>query len=1098
MSRKHLFIIAILLLTLAAPLFASDGSALWQIGVPDKDYKEFGITGRYDAYIKERSGGATFEVSKSTPEKSWIYVQPGPKDESWAGQGEHPFEIVFDLDTVPTGPFVLRIGLVDVSPKYAPTLRVRVNDEAKYFKLKSGKSESSLRDASNGLEQSIEMYVASGFLQKGRNVINFTVTKGSYVLYDYISFDKTKAPMLFENLSLQPTYLFKKRGNELKQIANAVFNLYEDQKLVKVNIKSEQGWQVEQDFRDVKSGHRKLEVEIDPVSIKQNVHIKVSSGLDSCEADGMVVPEKRWKIYMMPSSHFDYGYTSVQDKAMDVHLGNIDRAIEWSTRYPDFKWDLEGSFIADEYLKRGAHKNEFEQLVKQKRIGVMGFFDNHLTAVCSGEELSRLVDFYDYIRNTYGVESKCAMLSDVPSMVATIPMYLREHGIKYLSHGTNTSRASGNEFMQKTPYYWEAPDGSRVLMWKIVGQYAQAAELTGLDDSGHIGLAMDRITSLLNDFSARKDYPYDAVLEHSAYGDNWPSGISLPQVPDEWNRRYEYPKLIFSNGPDFFEYIENNFSKYIKTVKGDGGGWWEDGVASSAYETGVSRVAKEKLATAERVTSLCDADYQKQTKPEIAAAWKNAVLYDEHTWGSAISMDDPYNKDVIDQWNVKKGFAEHADKKSGDLLEKALDQFSKSITAQEDSVLVFNPSSWNRSETVKFKAPGGSEMILYADGVPGLGYKIIPIKNAQVEISKPASDDTLENLYYIIKFDKSTGAVSSIYDKDLKRELIDSSAYGANGYLYVLREENRISDTETKTLWNIQKSSEPTLEKSLTPGRQIMQISCKAPFEKTYSAQVILYDNEKRIDFINSLDKIENLKKETVYFAFPFAFKNPEIRMEIPGGVVRPEVDQLWDGCRDWYSVQHFLTISDADASVVWTALDSPLVTLQDINRDHWYKHLKIENGNVFAYVMTNLWWTNYKASQFGPMTFRFSITSSKKTTDLQAKQFGESVQSPLLCKVIQASSKDQAPQHSLIEIKGEGIVLQSMAPARFTDGVVLCLREMNGKSETVQINPASIKYKKAYLSNLAEDKISEINPVNGVITVTCRPLGLTTLLLER
>jgi len=235
--------------------------------------------------------------------------------------------------------------------------------------------------------------------------------------------------------------------------------------------------------------------------------------------------------------------------------------------------------------------------------------------------------------------------------------------------------------------------------------------------------------------------------------------------------------------------------------------------------------------------------------------------------------------------------------------------------------------------------------------------------------------------------------------------------------------------------------------------------------------------------------------------------------LEITNGVIRPEVDQFKGACRDWYAIQHFLIVSDDSAAVAWTAVDSPLITLQDINRGQWYEHLEIENGNVFAYVFNNYWWTNYKANQGGQLTFRFAMTSGRNISDLQAKQFGESVQNPMIVKVMTGTSpengiskndtehglgKKLVNSQSFVTVDGEGVVVQAMMPARFTGGTIIRLREMLGKASTVKLRITGIRFNRAYLCNLAEDKISPLSVNNKTITVPCKALGLTTVLLER
>lgn len=1104
-TLKGLLPIAAIASILALPAIAfSQGTVYWQIGKCDGSWAEFGMAGHQQDYKRDFPGGATFEVGKGDPAKNWVYVQPGPDDSQWAGEGEHPFEVVFDLDSVPVGPLLLQIDLVDVSPTDAPTMRVRVNDTIRFFELEPGTSSDSLTDPAKGRKQTIRMYLAGGFLTKGRNVVNLTITKGSYALYDCISMapcDRT--PHAVEDVSLRPTYLFKDTKDGLRQIVYGALDLYPEHATVHAELAGAAGWRVAKDFEDLSSGRHNLEIEIPPVSKQEAGRLKISVGSEVVEKDVEILPQKRWKIYLAPSAHFDYGYTAAQDKVMQIHRANVDRAIDWCAKYPGSGWNLEGSFIAEDYIENGSRRDDFIRLAKSGRLGVMGFFASELTGICSSEGLSRAVEYYDFLDHKYGIHSDCAMQNDVPSMVGTVPMILREHGIKYLSWGTNWVRAGADVDLVRNPFYWEASDGSKVLVYWSGGIYFESLEISGFDKNGSDdpALTLPRVNKTIDSYLSRKQHPFDAVYLHGAYCDNVDNDDTLARVVDKWNATYAYPKIIFCRGSEYLRYIEKHFPDSIRTVKGDFGVWWEDGVASSARETADARVAEQRLVTAEKLTSLCGPQFASQVRDDFSRAWKNVLLYNEHTWGAFCSVDDPQSPKTLEQWVVKKSFADKARDLSGKLLDGAMNKLCAGIRPKTDSVVVFNPSSWPRSERVSFLDADGKLRTLLADAVPPLGYKVFPVAKAAPDSPKLDSGNVLDNRYYTIKFDPATGAVSSLYDKQLKRELVDpAQPYKMNQYLYVAGGKKGSWGAPAGEKLDISTQSNPVLTKLTMPGRQIMRAVCTAANARSFISEVVIYDDCKRIDFTNTLDKVETTDKEAVYFAFPFAFRQPNVRLEIPDGVIRPEADQLKGACKNWFCAQQFVTLADQGAAVTWTAIDSPLITFGDINRGNSIANLKLDNGSVFAYVMNNYWFTNYKASQGGPMTFRFAITSARSATDASAKRFGESAQSPLVARLVRAvpAARNRPTVNSFVDLAGDGLIVQTLRPARFSNGTIVRLREMNGRNTAATLRISGIQYSRAFLCNIAEDRLRKLDAKNGSISVPCRAFGLATVLLER
>ena len=46
----------------------------------------------------------------------------------------------------------------------------------------------------------------------------------------------------------------------------------------------------------------------------------------------------------------------------------------------------------------------------------------------------------------------------------------------------------------------------------------------------------------------------------------------------------------------------------------------------------------------------------------------------------------------------------------------------------------------------------------------------------------------------------------------------------------------------------------------------------------------------------------------------------------MPWAVVRPEVDQLPGACKNWFTVQRWVDVSNDEYGVTWATLDAPLV----------------------------------------------------------------------------------------------------------------------------------------------------------------------------
>jgi hypothetical protein len=132
-----------------------------------------------------------------------------------------------------------------------------------------------------------------------------------------------------------------------------------------------------------------------------------------------------------------------------------------------------------------------------------------------------------------------------------------------------------------------------------------------------------------------------------------------------------------------------------------------------------------------------------------------------------------------------------------------------------------------------------------------------------------------------------------------------------------------------------------------------------------------------------------------------------QVRFEIAGADMAPGSEQLPGTTLDWQTAQHWVEFSGEDARVVWSPVEAPLVQFGDINTGKWLKKLEIMNPWFFSYAMNNYWMTNFKASQGGPATFRYSLTSRAGGPDaVRSTRFGWEVHTPLLASWIPEDSK--------------------------------------------------------------------------------------------
>jgi hypothetical protein len=1112
--------------SLLASVALAEQRIVWQIGTPDHSYAEFACAGNYEAYAKAfGTRPVVFRIGQSDAARDWPFIQPGPIDH-WSPAHGRPWSIRFNLADEPRGVFTLRIELADVQKQLPPLYVVSVGGSSGTFQLAPGGGDASLRDPRKGKPQKLEITVPAVLLKKGANEIRLACSEGSWVQYDAITLlvdpQGTMRPAEIQSVTARPTPFFLRRNGRLHRAVDVLVAMSGAPGEVRLRAEAAGETCEIPAIRSSLIGSIHAEIDVPDSPTPLDVKITASVGRQIKTTTVRLMPQRKWRVYVAASSHTDIGYTAIQSMCAERHNQNIDRAIELIQRFPEFRWNLEVAWQAENYVasRRGRQLEDFYRLAREGKIGIQGLYANLLTGLCSHEAACRFTWFAHGLCKAQGIPLRSAMISDVPSQEATVPMLLAGAGIRYFSSGINNDRAYPFTQMQfHCPCWWEGPDGSRVLMMYTF-QYAQAAQWAL---NQNIEAARARVIQKLAEYDARSNYPYDAVFLHGAVSDNQPLDAHLAEVVHQWNERYEYPKLILSRNAEFYEYIEKNFGEKLPVYRGSAGGYWEDGAASSARETTLCRNAEQRLTSAAALAALADrvATAGRYPAEAIAAAWRNCLLYDEHTWGAHCSISQPDSEFTLSQWKIKAQYAVDAAEQSKKIEKAAAAALAAQVRSDGPALVVFNPASWPRTDLVRVDLPEGMAVAdpsvpvqitpegtyVLASDVPACGYRVLKLaRRAKQDDVQAAAGNVIESRFYRVEFDPAGGGIVSIRDKQLGRELVDrKAAFHLNQYVYVAGGSNK-----TRIVMNLHNplpvltltaSGHASLERKRNPGvAETMIVQSSGTMAPRITTTVHVWEQIKRIDIANRFDKTPTYDKEAVYFAFPFAAQQPTFRYEVPAGIVNANRGMLPGACRDWFAVQDFVEVAAGDAAIAWATPDAPLACFQDINRGRWLTELPMTNGHIYSYAMNNYWHTNYKAGQGGEHVFRFAITSRPKADSTASARFGFEVARPLLGVVVASNPRGplSGEPASLVSVAEPNVLVTAIKRSDDGRAFVVRLWEVAGRATTAHLQLApGLRAVRAAACNLVEEPAETLELRDGRVTVPVRGAGLATVRIE-
>ena len=403
----------------------------------------------------------------------------------------------------PQGFFRLRIDFVDTQSTWPPHYLVALDGHQGVFRLTPGKNEASLADPRAGTPQSLEMVLPASYFRQGANEIQLTCADGSWVQYDAVTLwndaEGKLPPAEIRNFTAQATPFFARREGKLCRLVEVYFALTSAPSKLLLQAEAP-GWKSENVLTQFPlSGSTMQEIGVPDSPEPMDVKVTAKLGDQTKTTTVRVLPARKWKVFVAASAHTDIGYTDVQADCAERHNKNTDIALELCHRFPDFRWNLEVAWQAENYVhsRSGQKLADFYRLAKAGRIGIQALYANMLTGLCSPEEACRFTWFAHKLCREHGIPYESAMISDVPSQEASLPSILAGSGIRYFSSGINNDRAyTFNHLQNQCPCWWEGPDGRRVLMMYTF-QYAQAAQwgLTSSLDTAK-GLALAKLHEL--------------------------------------------------------------------------------------------------------------------------------------------------------------------------------------------------------------------------------------------------------------------------------------------------------------------------------------------------------------------------------------------------------------------------------------------------------------------------------------------------------------------------------------------------------------------------------------------------------------------------
>ena len=616
---------------------------------------------------------------------------------------------------------------------------------------------------------------------------------------------------------------------------------------------------------------------------------------------------KRFVVHMVGNAHIDPVWLWPWQEGYQVVKATFRSVLDLMKEFPDAIFTCSSAAFY-EWIEKGEPKmfEEIRKKVQEGRWVVVGgwWIEPDCNIPCGESFVRQALYGQRYFKEKLGVLAETGYNIDSFGHSGMLPQILSKCGLKnYVFMRPNSkenSKVPGNVF------WWESPDGSRVLCYRIPFSYAIW--------SGDVEEAVKR------DFGAINP-PLEDLMCFYGWGDHG-GGLTRENITSirSLSKRGDMPSIVFSSPNHFFKNIRQKklpLQVFRDDLQHHASGCYS--VHSEIKRTNMK--AENTLVTAEKMAVLANTLLGREYPQEnLTRAWKNVLFAQFHDILAGTSIFEAYH-DVRDLQGEALTLGEEE-------LNYAVQTLASNIKTAGEGVpiIVFNPHSWRSSVPVEVEGVNGEGALLDDEGkatsiqkircsaaviekwrprivfvadVPALGYRVYRnVANKQDCPSKrklEALANSIENEWFRLEIEPSTGHFSRLYDK---KNMVD--VFSGNACVPIVLEDPSDTWSHGVTRFRDEAGVFGAARTSLVENGSVRAV---VRIESRYNNSLIrmfvmLYRDLPYVECRASVNWQEQNKM--LKLSFPVNVEQPTVTYSIPYGyIVRPcdgeeEPGQQW------------------------------------------------------------------------------------------------------------------------------------------------------------------------------------------------------------
>jgi len=823
-------------------------------------------------------------------------------------------------------------------------------------------------------------------------------------------------------------------------------------------------------------------------------------------SNSSTIPDPRL-FHVMPHSHVDveWYWTYATTKLWVTEI--LDGALALFRKNANFRFTQDQVFLLRDYWDDldPDEKAFFKQIVAEKKLDLAGgMFVMPEVAEPSGEALIRQILYgQEWLANTFGVRSRCGYFIDTFGQIPQIPQILRRAGYQYNLFWRDIPAEVDFAGMPSN-FYWQSPDGSRILTHWLPGgydsTYAQIKKNLAHNSTGHLLLPFGGDVA-----RPPKDF---ADIDRTTRNKLERLGVNQPAIVVA--TATEYMDTIAKEATDL-PVLSYDFNPPFRAA--DLRGTYDNRIELKKR----NRAAEASLYNAEVVATIAWTKGDSYAQAEFSELWEKLLFTHFHDIIGGSHHDPVYVAAMERLQSVLDG--------SQSIIRQNLPKVLSANSSDKTIFDVFNTLSFPRNEicrmSLSFDPPSSQAELLLQDekgelvrtrqiapsanevspttwieflakDVPATGCKVYHLPKAatkrEVDYSqRTVGEDFIENTFFRVRWESKTGDLVSIFDKKQNLELLSGSGN------VIIAAEEKDPDLEGMIRFTGASTSLGRVASIQTSMDALgVHVQMNSEFQGgTLERKITLLDQLDRIDFQTTLIDFKG-SDVLIKVSFPLSMNTQSMRRtyETPlAATERPDghfAAQTWVDCSDG---QHGVALLNRGTPGYWiTGNRLELVLLRSFANYTGYQQAGLKK-NVPGYESST---QTELAREHGTHEFEYSLVSHVgEWRSAQLCERGQSWNTPF----VTCPGSAQTASPSFIRF-GHGFTLTALKRAQNGEGIVIRGYETTGQAHSVKmILPP--KYKKVSKASLLEEPLEEMSIENGVVQFPCAPHEIVTFVAQ-